>query len=188
ASFVNDFSWSSDSTAIIYTYNSLPSIIKSEMNIRIIAENGELDDPKTIFVGGVAPAFVGADKRIFFIDVNGENLSIVSTSLRGEDYLEEFQIRIQPKDGTVYRLLKHPTEEQLLLTISSNEQLLETMYISLEDKSALPLSVSASNVSWNNSGEIAYVAQGKNGDRQIWIRKSFESKTAQLTNEYDNWF
>lgn len=188
ASFVNDFSWSDNSSAIVYTQNSLPSILRTEMKIRIIAENGELEDPKTIFIGGVAPVFMDDTERVFFIDVNGEKLSVASTSLRGEDYQEEFQIRIEPKNETLYQISNHPTEKLLLLTISSNEQLQEVIFISVEDKFALPLSESTSSVLWSNNNNITYIALDEKSNRQIWIKEEYESKAIQLTSEYNNWF
>jgi dipeptidyl aminopeptidase/acylaminoacyl peptidase len=187
-SYVSDFSWGSNSLAIVYTQNLFTNILKTEMQVRTIAENGELEDPKTIFVGGVAPVFIDNNDRIHFIDVNGENISVASTSLRGEDYLEDFQIKIEPKDGILYQLLKHPSEKSLILTISSNEQLIEVIYLHIDEKYAIPLNESMSSVIWNNNGEITYTTQDDNGSRQIWIKESFESLSTQLTKEFNNWF
>ena len=158
------------------------------MSIRIIAENGELEDQQIIFIGAVAPVFVNDNTRILFIDVNGEYLSIAYTSLRGENYQDELQMTIKTNDEMLYKLLKRPVDELLLLTVSDNKELLETIYISLDDKAVLPLGISASKVGWDNNGKIIYVVKTENNNHQIWLRNDFESQATQLTNEYRNWF
>ncbi|MFA6391519.1 MAG: hypothetical protein WCW66_02020 [Patescibacteria group bacterium] len=188
SSFCNDFTWSADSSAIVYTRNSQTGITKTEMDIRMIAENGKFNEPSTVFVGGVAPVFFNDSERLFFIDTNGEYLSLVSTSLRGEDYQEEFQIKIQPQDNTSYRLLNNPIKNELLLSILSEDKLVESLYISLEDEVVLPLDENVDSAHWKNDGEIIYIAVDQNEQRQIWTKDSYDAISLQITNKNNNWF
>ncbi|MFA6524954.1 MAG: hypothetical protein WCT33_01635 [Patescibacteria group bacterium] len=183
-----DFSWSDDSSSIVYTENSLPSILKTEIIIRTIAEDGKLEDPNTMFVGGVAPVFVSGSERLYFIDTGGEYISLASTSLRGEGYAEEFQIKIQPKDGMLYRLAKNPVRNELLLSIFSEEKLVGTLFISLDDKVALPINNKVLAINWDNNGKIMFVEKDEADNNQVWLKNDYDTQPVKLTDKYNNWF
>ncbi|MFA6272573.1 MAG: hypothetical protein WC693_05740 [Patescibacteria group bacterium] len=183
-----DFSWSDDSSSIVYTENSSSGIAKTEIIIRTIAEDGKLEDPNTMFVGGVGPVFVSGSERLYFIDASGEYISLASISLRGEGYSEEFQIKIQPKDGMLYRLVKSPVGNELLLSIFSEEKLAGTLFISLDDKVALPVNYKVSAITWDNNGKIMFVEKDDNEENQVWLKNDYDAQSVKLTSKHNNWF
>jgi Tol biopolymer transport system component len=183
-----NYSWSPDSSSIVYVLNLSDNIVNSEITTRTFGEDGRLEESNTLFVGGVAPFFNFDGSRIYFFDASSEFITLASTSLRGEGYLDEFQIRIHPSQGTIYRSIKNPVGNKLLLMILSNDRIAETLYIALDDKVALPITNKVTAVAWDNVGGIIFAEKDENGHSQIWKKNDYETQSVMLTNNHSNWF
>ncbi|PIY96695.1 MAG: hypothetical protein COY66_03430 [Candidatus Kerfeldbacteria bacterium CG_4_10_14_0_8_um_filter_42_10] len=189
ASGVQDYNWSSDSNGVVYTVNdSLKSITDTKLLFRAIDEKERLLDEVALFQGGVAPVYFHSNKKVAFLDVTGEFLRLISTTSRGENQQELFTIRIRPQESSFYFLDTNSDNSELLLTIYTEQILVEPLIISLKEQTVKRLELEANKLEWESGDTIVYSAEDQNGHSQIWVKENTNSEGHQLTSEMSNWF
>jgi len=189
ASEVQDYNWSSDSNNIIYAIKDpLASITDTKLLFRTIDEKGTLLDEIELFKGGVAPIYLMTSKKIIFLDVKGEFLQLISMTLRGENQKELFTIRIRPQENSSYFMDVNSANNEVLLNIYSDQLLIESLIVSLEEQSVKKLELEANNLEWGSGEAIVYTTEDQSNNSQIWFREGPNSESYQITKEMNNWF
>lgn len=188
ASGVREYIWNDSSDGIIYTTReSNESIVKTRILTRSIEEDVSLGLENEIAEGGVAPLYLSSTKKILFLDASSEFLKLVSITQRGEKQTELFTIKIRPQEQVDYYMELNLAENSIILNIFSEQVLLDSLLLSLNDEIVRKIELEAESLWWYGSESVIYNKQDQNGKNQIWIKENIDAEEQQITNQGNNW-